>query len=104
MSQKRNSLVFSLDFIFKTLLGLICFHVYAFTSTSQIRITLFYSARTSCKHLDLRVTLPRWLKLARLQHLSARSTPYFPFPFSLVQAEQQALSTGVGRLHLQEVV
>ncbi|CAL6070651.1 Hypothetical_protein [Hexamita inflata] len=43
-------------------------------------------------------------KLTRLQLSSARSMPYFPFPFSLVQAVLQALSAGVGRLHLQEVV
>ncbi|CAL6070652.1 Hypothetical_protein [Hexamita inflata] len=54
--------------------------------------------------LCLRVSQQHWLKLARLQHSSARSTPYFPFPFSLVQAVLQALSAGVGRLHLQEVV
>ncbi|CAL6090411.1 Hypothetical_protein [Hexamita inflata] len=36
----------------------------------------------------------------RLQLWSARSTPHFPFPFSLAQASLQALSAGVGRLHL----
>ncbi|CAL6044189.1 Hypothetical_protein [Hexamita inflata] len=54
--------------------------------------------------LCLRVSQQHWLKLARLQRSSARSTPYFPFPFSLVQAVPQSLSAGVGRLHLQEVV
>ncbi|CAL6105086.1 Hypothetical_protein [Hexamita inflata] len=55
-SQKRNSLVFSLDFAFKTLLGLTCFHVHAFMATSQIHETSFYSACTSCKQLGLRVS------------------------------------------------
>ncbi|CAL6078879.1 Hypothetical_protein [Hexamita inflata] len=40
----------------------------------------------------------------RLQRSYVRGTPYFPFPFSLVQAVLQSLSAGVGRLHLQEVV
>ncbi|CAL6038234.1 Hypothetical_protein [Hexamita inflata] len=100
----RNSLVFSLDFIVKALLGLICFHVHALTSTSQISAIILRTACTSCNCFVFEFSQQHWLKLARLQRSSARSTPYFPFPFSLVQAVQQSLSAGVGRLHLQEVV
>ncbi|CAL6083676.1 Hypothetical_protein [Hexamita inflata] len=66
-------------FIFAALLGLICFHVYAFTSTSQIRITLFYSVRTSCKLLCLRVSLPRWLKLGVYSARLPEARRTFPF-------------------------
>ncbi|CAL5984315.1 Hypothetical_protein [Hexamita inflata] len=78
--------------------------MHALTPTSQISAIILRTACTSCELLCLRVSQQHWLKLARLQHSSARSTPYFPIPFSLVQAVQQSLSAGVGRLHLQEVV
>ncbi|CAL6101338.1 Hypothetical_protein [Hexamita inflata] len=81
----------------------------SFVSTYTHSCPLFKQVRLYFELLVLRVTaLSSRLIIAlaesrRLQHSSARSTPYFPFPSSLVQAVQQSLSAGVGRLHLQEV-
>ncbi|CAL6086834.1 Hypothetical_protein [Hexamita inflata] len=82
----------------------------SFVSTYTHSCPLVRLVRFCFELLVLRVTalssslITSMAETGRLQRSSARSTPYFPFPFSLVQAVLQSLSAGVGRLHLQEVV
>ncbi|CAL6065949.1 Hypothetical_protein [Hexamita inflata] len=63
----------------KALLGLICFHMHALTSTSQISAIILRTACTSCELLCLLVSQQHWLEpgvySARLPE--ARRT--FPF-------------------------
>ncbi|CAL6075297.1 Hypothetical_protein [Hexamita inflata] len=78
-SSKRNSLVLSLDIFVTTLPGLIRFRVYALTSTSPIHLTLFYSACTSCKLHQHRVSQRRRLKLSVYSSHLPEALCTFPF-------------------------